>query len=294
MKSNLIATFSLLVLCVTTGFAQTVLQDNFDWPGTNPGDLNGDINANIPARQSGTTNTNYTASIVNPVAGVLVALEYEAPALSGSPDVLFLRTQTDPGSTGTTHQIKASLDTNFTSLASNAWTFDYTARLTVGGAALGDVFFALAMGTNTAPDAPATSDAFYFAVRDTGAWLLWRNGAADFTSGSLTGWTNQQEYSVALLVDESIGNPTLSIEVTPLGESAQNIASGLSLNSFGSNREFAFVSSAVSQSNGAITDSRATGLDITIIPESSTAGFCVVALGLIIARLRKSRISCIA
>lgn len=195
--------------------AVTVLTDGYAWGGTTPNELQGDINIDIPARQTGLTPTTYTPSYTNPVAGVITALENNSSALAGGPDDLFLRVQTS--GTGTVHNQVISLDANFTALTGQQWTLDYTARLANGGAVLNDIFFGLGFGTTASPTGPA-ADGFFFALRQNGDWLLWRNSAANFTSGSLFGWTSQQEYSVGINVDET-SSPTLSLAVTPLGGS---------------------------------------------------------------------------
>ena len=282
-KSLLITTAFLAALTLNAS-SQLVLSDSYDYTPP-PAGLNADINANIPARQGGTMTTTYTESFVNPVAGVTVALEDASTALSGSPDALFLRTQTSP-TVGTVSNENISLNSNFTSLTGSSWTVDYRARLTVGVAALGDTFFGLGFGSTAAPNGPG-SDGFFFALRDTGAWLLWRNGAASFANGQLANFTAQQEYSVNLAVNETGVNPLLSVAVTPLGGSSQVIGNNLPLNTLGASRLFAYQSSVVSDANGGFTDVRATDLAITVVPEPSTAVYGLFGIaGLLFAGRR--------
>ena len=282
-KSLLITTAFLAALTLNAS-SQLVLSDGYSWPGANPSELNGTINTNIPARQGGTTTTTYTESFVNAVAGVIVALENAAPALSGSPDALFLRTQTSP-TLGTVSNENISLDSNFTSLAANSWTVDYRARLTID-VGVSDNFFGLGFGSTAAPNGP-TSDGFFFALRDAGAWLLWRNGATSFATGQLANFTAQQEYSVNLSVNETGVNPLLSVAVTPLGGISQVIGNNLPLNTLGASRLFAYQSSVVSDANNGFTDVRATDLAINVVPEPSSVALSLFGVaGLLFAGRR--------
>jgi len=266
--------------------AQLVLSDNFDWAGAAP-EANGDLNINIPARQSGTTGTTYTRTFTNEAPGSFVAVVESTSSLSGTPDAMQIRTSTT-ATAGVVHQNLLNLDSDFNSdLAGNVWTVDYTARA-LTSAPFGDVFFGMGLGTSAPPAGlGAAGSDFFFAVRDTGAYLLSANGG--LTQGSIAGFNLQEEYSVLTTVDETGGAPLLSIDVTPIGGSSVNVVSGLALAAFGGGREMGFQSSVVSDTSGGLMDVRLTGLNISVVPEPSTFALLsgLFALGCVMVRRRK-------
>lgn len=245
--------------------AGTVFQDTFTWGGAG---ITGDLNANIPARQSGGTDlSTYSDSYINGVGGSWHFLDSASP-MTPATDVMYLRTVTAP-EVGVNSLSVVGLDTDFaTPLAGKHWSGSYDALLTIG-VGINDTF--LGFGMKTVPDGivgPGNA-AFFFAVRPSGAWLLWRNNAtpADFTSGTLSGFDpGFQQYSVSFNVNETAVTPLLSITVTPLGGTPQIIATNVPIVLAGTTRNFGYLSSVVSDGNGGFSDARIDNLTLLDTP----------------------------
>lgn len=286
LKSTLGPALLLLGLAASVN-GSTVFQDTYTWGGSG---ITGDLNANYAARQSGGAVTStYTDGYINGIGGSFHFLDSSSP-MTPANDVMYLRTVTSP-TVGTAESLSVVyLNTDFaSSLSGKQWSGSYDALLTIGvgvwDSYLGFGLKSVAAGTT----GPGNSD-FFFAVKPTGAWLLWRNDGVDFTSGVLSGFNpGFQQYSVSYSVDESLATPLLSLSVTPFGGSTQALATGLSIAPLGANRYFGFLSSAVSPPtpNSGFSDARIDNLTLSAIPEPSGVALTALGLGLLTFNRRR-------
>ena len=253
-------TLALLLLgLASAAHAITVFQDTYTFGGVG---RNGDLNINLPARQSaGTVTSQYAPSTANDAAGRVMAIEGQSDALSPVSDALFLRTQTSPNAEVNSWSAVGPTEDFADSIAGTQWSGSYEARVTMENA-IHDTFLGFGLNSIGGTPSPGGSD-FFFAMRPSGAWLLWRNNAADFETGTLSNFTDQQQYSVNFSVDETGGTPLLSLTVTPLDGSSQTIATNLPLTTVEATRNFGFTSSVVSDGTDAFTDAWIDNLTIS-------------------------------
>ena len=264
-KSTLSLVLSLIGLA-STASAVTVFEDTYTSGGVERSE---DIDINVPGRQSaGTVSSRSVSSKGNDVAGMMIAIASQSEALSPESDALFLRTQTDPSASVISWSAVCPTVDFAPWISGTQWSGSYDARVTLEKP-IRDTF--LGFGLNSVSGTPSPSDAdFFFAMRPSGIWLLWRNNGADFETGTLSDFTDQQQYSVHFKVDETSGKPLLSVTVTPLGGTPQTVATSLPLTIAGAMRNFGFTSSVVSDGTEGFTDAWIDNLTIANEPAPAT------------------------
>lgn len=260
----------VLLLAASSGSGQTILNDPFTLSTVPPANTYHDPNGNVPARQAGSVTTTYTQGNPTATPGSFGAIEAGSGQLSPNSDALFLRSATAASGLS---QFTLDLDSNFGSaLSGQKWSLRYDARSASNMTGSMDNWLGIAFGSGASGvDAGGTgSDAFTFAVRENGEWLLWyrdANNVQGFVNNAVPGFVPGQQYSVTVLLDQTLDRPVLTVSVMPLGGSAQTVVDGLQLSAGGADGWFEWRATTLSGGTaGQIFDTRIDNFELTVVP----------------------------
>ncbi|MGE4490666.1 MAG: PEP-CTERM sorting domain-containing protein [Kiritimatiellales bacterium] len=261
---------AVLFTSISAG-AEVVFLDTFSYDGGDAGSFGSDINANIPARQSGgTTTSTYTATATS---GLAKAYLRESDGNLYNSDILQARVY----ETNVAQSMSFDLGTDFgSSLSGKKWSLSYKGRLSSAGAVSAWSGFSVGNPANTPKN--NSTGGFGFVLFKSGSYGIW-NGATQVGSGVVSDSVDNVKYDLSAIFDEIAG--TVSISISLHSATTVNYDLGTYTTSFADGSRYVEFSSLVNGDASAVAgvyfDSRIDDITIETIPEPASLALIVIS-----------------